>query len=216
MIKGIIFDLDGTLLNTISDLNNSINETFKLMNVDRINPEDKTMSQVGHGIKNLIIQAFKDTNVDIDLAYNTFLKIYSKKYMENTVPYEGIKELIDELNKLNIKIGVNSNKNDEYTKELIKKHFPSINLDYVLGKREDIKVKPDPEGVNLIINKMNLNKDEVIYCGDSPTDVLTASNAGIKVLSVTWGFRSEDKLKEVNPNNIIYKPTEIINLINND
>lgn len=213
MIKGIVFDLDGTLLNTISDLNNSINETFKLMKVKRVNSEDKTMSQVGHGIKNLIEQAFKDANVDLDKAYNTFLEVYSKKYLETTKPYDGIKEVIDKLIDLNIKVGVNSNKNDEYTKELIKKHFSNINLDYVLGKKENIKTKPDPEGCNLILNNMGLSKDEVLYIGDSPTDVLTGNNARLKTYSVTWGFRSEDKLKEVNPNNLIYKPNEILNLI---
>lgn len=212
MYKGIIFDLDGTLLYTITDLNNSLNETFKLMNVKRVNSEELTMSQVGHGIKNLISKAFKGLNVDEEKAYETFLSVYDKKYLENTKAYEGIKELIEELNNLNIKIGVNSNKNDKYTKELIKKNFPNINLDYVLGKIENIKVKPDPEGVNLIIDKMNLNKDEVIYCGDSKTDYNTAYNAGIKCISVSWGFRSKEKLLEVN-DMVVDKPKEIIKII---
>lgn len=212
MYKGIIFDLDGTLLYTITDLNNSLNETFKLMNVKRINSEELTMSQVGHGIKNLISQAFEGLKVDEKKAYETFLSVYDKKYLENTKAYEGIKELIEELNNLNIKIGVNSNKNDKYTKELIKKNFPDINLDYVLGKTENIKVKPDPEGVNLIIDKMNLNKDEVIYCGDSKTDYNTAYNAGIKCISVSWGFRSKEKLLEVN-DMVVDTPKEIIKII---
>lgn len=212
MIKGIIFDLDGTLLNTITDLNNSVNKTFKLMNVDKVNAEEKTMSEVGHGIKNLIEQIFSDTNVDIDKAYQTFLDVYKEEYTKHTKPYEGIKELIDELNNLNIKIGVNSNKNDEYTKHLIELNFNNINLNYVLGKTSNIKTKPDPEGLNYIINKMNLNKNEVIYCGDSPTDVKTASNANIRCISVTWGFRSEEVLRKVN-DNIVYKPSEILERI---
>lgn len=213
MYKGIVFDLDGTLLNTITDLNNSLNETFKLMNVDRRNSEDLTMSEVGHGIRNLIETAFAGLDVDIDLAYKTFLDTYDKHYLDNTKPYDGIVELINKLDSLNIKIGVNSNKNDKYTKELIKKNFNNINLDYVLGKTENIKVKPDPEGLNLIINKMNLNKDEVIYCGDSPTDYKTACNAGIKCISVTWGFRSKEKLLEVN-DLVVDKKEEILKIVN--
>lgn len=213
MIKGIIFDLDGTLLNTINDLNRACNITYEKMGVNKIDSVNTTKSLVGHGIKDLISKCFKDSEVDINEAYNTFLDVYRNEYYKTSLPYEGINELIDKLIKLNIKIGVNSNKNDEYTRHLIELNFPSINLDYVLGKIDTIKTKPDPKGLNIIINKMNLNNSEVIYCGDSPTDVLTAKNGNLKCISVTWGFRSKDILKEYN-DILVDKPSEILELIN--
>ena len=209
MIKAIIFDLDGTLLNTISDLNNSINKTYKLLNIDKENTEDMTMSMVGHGIFNLIEQCFSDSQVKE--AYKLFLEVYDKEYDKNTMPYKGIKELINTLVLKGIKVGVNSNKNDIYTKHLIKIHFPNINQDYVLGHLENMKVKPDPEGVNLLIKKMNVLKEETLYVGDSPTDIKTASNANIDVLSVTWGFRSKEQLKDAK--HLINNPKEILSYV---
>ena len=209
MIKAIIFDLDGTLLNTISDLNNSLNKTYKLLNVAKENTEDMTMAMVGHGIFNLIEQCFE--NKLTKKAYKTFLEVYEKEYDQNTKPYEGIKELVDILILKGIKVGVNSNKNDIYTKHLIKIHFPNINQDYVLGHLENMKVKPDPEGVNLLIKKMNVLKEETLYVGDSPTDIKTANNAGIDVLSVTWGFRTKEQLKDAK--HIIDNPKEILSYV---
>lgn len=212
MKKAIIFDLDGTLLNTISDLNNSINLTYKAFNIDRVDSTEKTMSMVGHGIKNLIDQCFIDYPKLSDSAYMKFLEIYNDEYYKTTTPYQGIKEMVDTLVNNGIKIGINSNKNDSYSKKLIEIHFPNINQDLVLGHIDNMKVKPDPEGVNLLISKMNVDKKDVVYIGDSSTDIKTAENAGIDSLSVTWGFRSEEELKPV-AHKLIYNPQEIIDYV---
>lgn len=212
MKKAIIFDLDGTLLNTISDLNNSINLTYKAFNIDRVDSTKKTMSMVGHGIKNLIDQCFIDYPKLSDSAYKKFLEIYNDEYYKTTTPYQGIKEMIDILVNNGIKIGVNSNKNDSYSKKLIEIHFPNINQDLVLGHIDNMKVKPDPEGANLLISKMNVDKKDVVYIGDSSTDIKTAENAGIDSLSVTWGFRSEEELKHV-AHKLVYNPQEIIDYV---
>ena len=212
MKKAIIFDLDGTLLNTISDLNNSINLTYKAFNIDRVDSTKKTMSMVGHGIKNLIDQCFIDYPKLSDSAYKKFLEIYNDEYYKTTTPYQGIKEMIDILVNNGIKIGVNSNKNDSYSKKLIEIHFPNINQDLVLGHIDNMKVKPDPEGANLLISKMNVDKKDVVYIGDSSTDIKTAENAGIDSLSVTWGFRSEEELKPL-AHKLVYNPQEIIDYV---
>ena len=212
MKKAIIFDLDGTLLNTISDLNNSINLTYKAFNIDRVYSTKKTMSMVGHGIKNLIDQCFIDYPKLSDSAYKKFLEIYNDEYYKTTTPYQGIKEMIDILVNNGIKIGVNSNKNDSYSKKLIEIHFPNINQDLVLGHIDNMKVKPDPEGANLLISKMNVDKKDVVYIGDSSTDIKTAENAGIDSLSVTWGFRSEEELKPL-AHKLVYNPQEIIDYV---
>ena len=212
MKKAIIFDLDGTLLNTISDLNSSVNLTYKAFNIDRVDSTDKTMSMVGHGIKNLIDQCFIDYPELSDSAYKKFLEIYNDEYYKTTTAYQGIKEMVDTLVNNGIKIGVNSNKNDSYSKKLIEIHFPNINQDLVLGHIDNMKVKPDPEGANLLISKMNVDKKDVVYIGDSSTDIKTAENAGIDSLSVTWGFRSEEELKPV-AHKLIYNPQEIIDYV---
>ena len=212
MKKAIIFDLDGTLLNTISDLNNSINLTYKAFNIDRVDSTKKTMSMVGHGIKNLIDQCFIDYPKLSDSAYKKFLEIYNDEYYKTTTPYQGIKEMIDILVNNGIKIGVNSNKNDSYSKKLIEIHFPNINQDLVLGHIDNMKVKPDSEGANLLISKMNVDKKDVVYIGDSSTDIKTAENAGIDSLSVTWGFRSEEELKPL-AHKLVYNPQEIIDYV---
>ncbi len=212
MKKAVIFDLDGTLLNTISDLNNSVNLTFKAFNIDRNDSVDKTMSMVGHGIKNLIEQCFVDYPELSDSAYKKFLEIYNDEYYKTTIPYKGIKEMVDILIDNGIKIGVNSNKNDSYSKKLIEIHFPNINQELVLGHVDGMKVKPDPEGANLIINRMNVDKSDVVYIGDSSTDIKTAENTNIDSLSVTWGFRSEEELKLV-AHKLVHSPKEIVDYI---
>lgn len=212
MKKAVIFDLDGTLLNTISDLNSSVNLTYKAFNIDRVDSTDKTMSMVGHGIKNLINQCFIDYPELSDSAYKKFLEIYNDEYYKTTTAYQGIKEMVDILVNNGIKIGVNSNKNDSYSKKLIEIHFPNINQDLVLGHIDNMKVKPDPEGANLLISKMNVDKKDVVYIGDSSTDIKTADNAGIDSLSVTWGFRSEEELKPV-AHKLVYNPQEIIDYV---
>lgn len=209
MKKGIIFDLDGTLINTITDLNAAVNLTYQELKIDKKDDVDTTMARVGHGIHNLIEQCFSDNSDLIEDAYKIFLKKYDQVYDKTSIPYPDINVLIDRLIENDIKIGVNSNKNDVYTKRLIELHFPNINQDWVLGHLDNMKVKPDPEGVNLIIKKMNLEKNDVIYVGDSLTDVQTAKNAEIDCLSVTWGFRSKKEL-EGHDNVLIEKPLEIL------
>lgn len=213
MKRAIIFDLDGTILNTIGDLNNTVNLTYKYFNINKVDSIDKTMAMVGHGIKNLVEQMFIEYPELTNEAYKKFLEIYKKEYYKTTIPYDGIKELIDNLITKGIKIGVNSNKNDSYTKKLIEIHFSNINMDYVLGKKDSINVKPDPMGVNLILKKMNVLNSEALYIGDSPTDIKTALNANIDSASVTWGFRSKQQLIDNGAIRIINKPSEILNIL---
>lgn len=210
-IKGVIFDLDGTLLNTITDLNNSINETYKELGLDKRNSEEETMKKVGNGIRKLVERCYPDKDDEfLDLALKTFMRKYDEKYNEFSKPFDGIVELIEELQRRNIKIGVNSNKYDEYTKKLIKENFKDINLNYVFGGMSGYGVKPDPALANLIIANMGLNKDEVIYVGDTGVDYQTGKNAGIKVINVSWGFRSIDELKEAGAEIIIHKASDLL------
>ena len=215
MIKGVVFDLDGTLLNTIVDLKNSVNSTYESFGYDTRKTDNETMAMVGHGMKNLIEQCFplKDEEF-IKEALKRFLKFYDEQYTRNTKPYKGIVELVDELNKKGIKIGVNSNKNDEYTQNLIRLNFKNISEKFVSGIKPGDKTKPDPTNVTKLVEKMGLNKNEVLYVGDSPTDAKTAQNAGIEFVSVTWGFRTKEKLIAAGATKIIDTPEDLIKYCN--
>lgn len=215
MYKGIIFDLDGTLLNTITDLNNSVNDTYKHFNYPKVNSEKETMSLVGHGMNNLIKQCFTDKDeAFVKEALKVFLDYYDTQYYKYTKPYNGITLLIDKLIEKGHLVGVNSNKNDNYTKHLIELNFPNMNIDYVTGVKPGDKVKPDPSNVLKVIEKMKLDKNEILYVGDSPTDIETAKNAGLEFVGVSWGFRSKDILIEKGAVNIIDKPEELMNFSN--
>ena len=214
MIKGVIFDLDGTLLNTIDDLTNSVNDTYKFFNDERRNTNEQTMSMVGHGMKNLIINLFPGKDETFILkALDVFLDAYARQYKNCTKPYEGIKELVDSLIEKGYKVGVNSNKNNEYTMHLIKMHFPNMNLEYVTGVKPGDKIKPDPTNVNEIIKKMELKYDEVLYVGDSPTDYQTSKNANLKFVGVAWGYRTKEQIYNAGADIVVDKADEILNLL---
>lgn len=214
MIKGLIFDLDGTLLNTIDDLTNSVNDTYKFFNDERRNTNEQTMAMVGHGMKNLIVNLFPGKDEDFILkALDVFLDAYSRQYANLTKPYDGVEDLVDYLIGNGYKVGVNSNKNNEYTLHLIKLHFPNINLDYVTGIKPNDKIKPDPTNVNEIIKKMELNNDEILYVGDSPTDYLTSKNANVKFVGVEWGYRTKEQIFKSGADTVVDRAEEILKLL---
>jgi len=214
MIKAVIFDLDGTLLNTIDDLNNSVNDTYKYYGIKKRNTTSETMALVGHGMKNLIIKCFPNKDESfIDEALEKFLSFYDTQYYKETKPYEGMVDLVNKLIEKGIKVGVNSNKNDNYTKHLIELNFPRMNLEYVRGIKKGDNIKPDPTNVNEVISKMGLNEDEILYVGDSQTDYKTAKNAEVKFVAVTWGFRTKSELEKEGTKHFINKPNELLDFI---
>lgn len=214
MIKGIIFDLDGTVLNTLKDLTDAINLVLNDYNKKLLNEED-TKHKVGSGFRQLMINCFEN-KIDeetINEAVEKFTNYYSKNYTSYTKPYDGIKSLVKWLKENNILIGINSNKKHEYTKKIVEINFPEINQELVYGKRDEYPIKPDPINNLEIISKMKLKNEEILYVGDTNIDCLTARNSNLKMVAVTWGFRSKEELKKDKPNYFVDKPIEIINLI---
>lgn len=196
--KGIIFDLDGTTLDTIQDLSDSVNEVLKQFGHPTHGYEEYKL-KIGHGFRNLLEVSFPKDSWDrnrIDEALELFVKIYDKKYMEKTMPYEGICQLLLELNRRNIKIAVNSNKRHDYTNALIKKNFPDIPFVDVIGEQAGVPKKPDPKAALKIAEKMELLPTEILYAGDSETDMQTGKNANMDTVGVLWGFRSREELEE--------------------
>lgn len=215
--KGIIFDLDGTLLNTIEDISDSVNEVLRVFNCPEHGYDDYKL-KLGSGFKSLLENSFPEgTDEETFLkGLDLFVKIYDKKFKNKTKPYEGISELLYELDKLAIKIGVNSNKRNDYTNELVKKFFNGISFVDIFGEREGIAKKPDPTTALEISNHMGLSLNEIVYIGDSKIDMMTATNAHIDSVGVLWGFRSLKELVKYNATYIVSEPMEILEIISKE
>lgn len=213
--KGIIFDLDGTLLDTIDDLGDSMNEVLQIYNNPIFTNEEYKL-KIGGGFKGLMQNSFPEAT-DLEIikeATLLFSNIYDGKYINKTKPYRGIDDILDELNKMGIKIGINSNKKDKYTNSLADKFFKRIPFIAIYGERQGIPRKPDPTSALEIIQLMGLKPEEVLYIGDSKVDIMTAKNAGIDSVGVLWGFRNYDELSKHGATYIISDAKEILNIIN--
>lgn len=214
MIKGLIFDLDGTLINSSEDITYSLNLSLTKYGYEKVS-EEKAKYYMGRGFRNLIKDVLPLDSDDkiLDEITSYYSLVYGNHYMDNTKPYEGVSELLSKLQNMNIKLAANSNKKNEFTCKLMKNLFPNINFVATFGQREDVPIKPDPTSALEIINMMKLNINEVAYVGDSEVDMKTGINAGIKTIGCLWGFRSKKQIEAFNPTIIVSKPNEILDYI---
>ena len=214
MIKGIIFDLDGTTLSTIEDITDSLNDALNEYGIE-VKSTQEAMKNVGSGYLKLV-QAFAPDSFSqekVKEMADRYRDIYAQNYSNKTRPYPGIVELLEKLQKKGIQLAVNSNKSDSSTKGLINKYFPGITFVEVFGAREGVKHKPDPQAANEIAQLMGLNKDEILYIGDSETDIQTAKNAGMKSVGCLWGYRDRETLENSKADIIVEKAEEILNYL---
>ncbi len=213
MLKGVIFDLDGTLIDTIADIGNSTNMMLREYGL----PEHDLSTyklMVGNGFKELVKRALPKGKEDlIDEAYDKFVYYYNLHYMDETSPYPGVLELLQDLQDKDIKMAVNSNKRDDYTKALLKSLFKDVDFIEIVGQREGLRPKPYSDGTNVILKAMNLAKEEVVFVGDTKVDIETGKNANLKTIGCLWGFRDESELKEAGADYIVREPKEIIDII---
>ncbi|CUH96034.1 hypothetical protein P22_2122 [Propionispora sp. 2/2-37] len=212
--KGIIFDLDGTLLDTLSDLANSVNEALESYSYPT-HAKDAYRLKIGRGFRNLIEQSMPE-NTDpaiIDAGLQRFLAAYSENYNKETKPYEGIVSLLTALQQKGIALAVNSNKRDDYTHNLLRQLLPELDFIAVYGERHDVAKKPDPQAALKIAGLMKLEPQEIVYIGDSKTDMVTAHNAGMDSIGVLWGFRDEAELKQYHATYLVKRPQEIYDII---
>lgn len=216
MFKLVIFDLDGTLLDTIEDIKNGVNYALTACGCGIVSTEE-CRKLVGHGIKNLLRDALlKEKKDDKMLGKMTehFFPYYNAHISDFTRPYPGIQEALRTIASKGIKLAVASNKFQAGTEELVKKFFGDINFVKVLGQREGFPIKPDAGVVFEIIEAVpGLKAEDVLYCGDSDVDIQTGNNAGVKTLAVTWGFRSQEQLQAHNPWRMIDNTSEICNIV---
>ena len=212
-IELIIFDLDGTLVNSIPDLTDSINHVCKLKNMVLIS-EEKVAARVGGGIVQLLEDLF-DIDKDND-EFNSFMDPFMSYYEVNQTNrsflYKNVKETIEKLSVK--KLAVLSNKFDSFTKQIIKDFELNEYFDSVLGTTNKLAKKPSAEPVNYIINELGVSTDKVVFVGDSENDIKCAKNSGIRSIAVTYGYRSRTQLELLKPDYIIDDISELSSIIN--
>lgn len=194
MLKSVIFDLDGTLLYTLQDLANAVNAGLQAGGMPQ-RTLTEIRSFVGNGVTSLMIRSIpggKDCP-KFDIMMKTFKNYYKEHCSDNTVPYDGIPMLLTKLKNAGIKTAVTSNKLDSAVKVLCQDFFPGL-IDISIGDAEGQKRKPAPDMLYKAMDILNVNKDEIVYVGDSEVDIITAKNAGIKCISVSWGFKDKSFL----------------------
>lgn len=204
-----IFDLDGTLLNTLDDLTSAVNATLAHFGYP-IRTKDEVCSFIGNGVKELLIRAFGQELKNYDEILDFYYGYYSKHSADKTKPYDGILELLRRLKSQGKTLAIVSNKGDKATKALAKQYFEGL-IDVALGENEakGIRKKPAPDSVELALKQVAISRGKTVYIGDSDVDIQTAKNAGLPCISVTWGFRDEQFLREHGGTRFVHTPSEI-------
>lgn len=193
--KAVIFDLDGTLLNTIYDIGDSLNHILTKHGLPERTYEEY-ITFVCNGSRKLVERAAENASVsEIDVILEEYNAYYSENYSNKTSPYDGIPELLKKLAEKEIKLGVYSNKPDNIVKSLAEKHFPGV-FTAVRGQTDFVPVKPAPDGAWLVADEMEVKYSECVFVGDSAEDRKTALNAGMVPINVSWGYRNGKFLRE--------------------
>lgn len=209
--KAVIFDLDGTLVNSIEDLADAMNTVLEKHNYP-IHTYKTYQTLVGSGIRSLVANALPETQrneAQINNCFDAMLSYYSKHCINKTKPYDGIIELLNNLKSRSIKLGVFSNKADALTKKVVAALLPNY-FEPVLGLKEEAKKKPNPVVALEICQSLNVLPKETIFVGDTGIDIQTAKNAHMFPVGVTWGFRSEKELVDHEAKYILNDPLDLI------
>lgn len=209
----VIFDLDGTLLDTICDLSDSANYALQSFGFPTHSVE-AIKSFVGNGVAKLMERAVPEgtEQADIEKVLACFKQHYSEHMRDKTKPYDGILPLLEELNRRNIKTAIVSNKFDAAVKELSKEYFGD-QIQIPVGESKTVPKKPNPQGVFEVMRQLGVTKEECLYIGDSDVDMMTAKNARVTSVGVTWGFRSRECLTQSGACHIIDQPHELLELL---
>ena len=212
--KAVIFDLDGTLLNTLDDIGDSVNRVLNKKGF-KTHEIDKYREFVGDGSKILITRALPQTHRTdeiINECLEEFFKDYGSNWDKMTHIYNGIAELLDELTIRNLKLAILSNKRHDLTIRCMEKYFSRWHFDSVLGLRDTVPKKPHPVGAFETADILKILPEKIIYAGDSANDIKTAVAAGMFPVGVLWGFRGKKELKESGAKALIGHPMDLLNI----
>lgn len=214
--KGIIFDLDGTLVDTADDLKTALNEAFDQYDLPLANRE-QVVSWIGNGLRELVRKALPEdlkTNEElIDKIFSHLQKSYKKYWLKDTKAYEGIGEILEFCKENNIKIAVSSNKPNEASNFIINGLFPNIKFDWIEGAKAGRPHKPSPEQTNFVIEQLELKPYELLMIGDSAVDYQTAQNSLIEPIIVEYGYGNKDELKKIEGLKLIPNTKELLGVL---
>lgn len=214
MVKLIIFDLDGTLCNTIYDLADATNYALTKMGYPT-HSEDKIQGMVGNGIKNLVTRSMPDgarTETNINATKEFFFEYYKVHYADKTVVYDGITDMLGKLCEKGIKLAVCTNKEDSMAKSVVKKLFGDT-FSLIIGQGNKFPLKPEADSSLYIMNELGIKREETVFIGDSDVDMKTAKNAGVNSIGVSWGYRDKEELINNGCKSIADSPLDIIKII---
>ena len=215
-MRGCIFDLDGTLTNTLESLTYSVNLTLKEMELPSITM-DQCRRFVGDGARKLIertLEACGDRSLSrLDEGMEIYGRIFHDNCTYHVTPYDGVMEMLADLKYMGMRLAVLSNKPHGQAVDVVRQIFGDGVFDFVQGQSEELPRKPDPAGVLYLLDKMGIKKEECVYVGDSEVDVATAKAAGVTGLAATWGFRSRQVLEEAGAGVLIDHPGELVDFL---
>jgi phosphoglycolate phosphatase len=214
--KAVIFDADGTLLDTLQDLADSMNSTLAHFGFP-VHETDKYKYFVGDGMENLVRRAlpdsFKTNPVAVSECSEMMRQIYGRNWKEKSRPYPGIPELLDALTERGIIMTILSNKPDEFMQRVIKELLPSWRFEIVMGERPSVPRKPDPASALEIAECLRIKPENFLYLGDTATDMITANAAGMFAVGALWGFRTAGELISSGAKRLIEAPPELLDLV---
>lgn len=215
-MKACIFDLDGTLTNTLESMTYSVNLTLEEMGLSKIT-KDQCRLFVGNGARVLMEKSLKaagDTDASrIEEGMEIYGRIFDQNCTYHVTPYEGIPEMLKALKDKGIHLAVLSNKPDRQTVKVVEAIFGEELFDYAQGQKEGIRRKPEPDGVWYLMEQMHVSKEECLYIGDSEVDAATGRNAGLKTIGVLWGFRDRKTLETAGVDDLIDRPDELLRFV---
>lgn len=216
MYKIVVFDLDGTLVNSIQDLAESVNKGLEKCGLP-VHSLEEYRFFVGNGREVLLKKAMGEENYSdpekAALVRDTFDEEYAAHSLDNTKPYEGCAQLLNRLAELGIKTAVLSNKPDEFVNHLVTVLFPDHRFDAAWGQKKEYKRKPSGEGLCAMLDALGIDKGDCFYVGDSDVDVFTAQNAGVDMCGAEWGFRDKEELMKAGAKHTCKTPIELLDFI---
>lgn len=212
---GLIFDLDGTLADTLDDITNSINDSFTQAGFEPVT-RDRIRTLIGYGLRDLLKNAHSSSDEDEDVLTSLidgYRNIYRERMLQQSRLYAGVAEFLDQLTASNIPLAVLSNKPHEFAVpicESLLSRWPFVRF---RGSSEDWPKKPDPAVAIQIAEEMECEPASIFFVGDSAVDIETAKNAGMKSIAVTWGYREIDELQAAHPDHLIHQPCELLSVL---